>query len=49
MNKKIKCVFCKLEIKGYGNNPSPIRERGRCCDDCNLKMVIPIRLRGLTK
>lgn len=39
-----KCCICKKEYDGYGNNPSPIRFIGRCCDKCNLKYVIPMRM-----
>lgn len=37
-----KCVFCKREIVGYGNNAEPIR-KGRCCDRCNAFVVVPMR------
>ena len=42
-----KCVLCGKEIKGWGNNPSPLREEGRCCDNCNYK-VITQRLRDVS-
>lgn len=38
------CVICGEEIDGYGNNPTPVAENGRCCDSCNIKFVIPARL-----
>lgn len=38
------CVICGEEIDGYGNNPAPVVEEGRCCDSCNIKFVIPARL-----
>lgn len=38
------CVICGEEIEGYGNNPAPVAESGRCCDSCNIKFVIPARL-----
>ena len=31
-----------------GNNAQPVND-GRCCDDCNLKVVIPARLEILFK
>ena len=43
---KAKCIFCKVEIEGYGNNAEPVR-KGKCCDDCNLKIIIPVRLNEL--
>jgi len=40
------CCFCdKMWDCPYGNNPSPLREDGRCCDICNQKKVIPERIR----
>ena len=40
--KKI-CCICGEEYEGYGNNAEPYKE-GRCCDECNMKFVIPNRL-----
>tara|TARA_Y100001938_G_scaffold141772_1_gene212065 strand:+ start:753 stop:1115 length:363 start_codon:yes stop_codon:yes gene_type:complete len=42
------CVFCSKEIKDWGNNSQPI-QKGRCCDDCNKKLVIPFRIQELRK
>lgn len=39
MNEKYTCVICGKEFVGYGNNPYPIKEDGRCCDICNLKVI----------
>ena len=41
-----KCVLCNEEYDGYGNNPYPVTENGRCCDDCNRLKVIPARMPG---
>ncbi len=38
------CCICGKEFMGYGNNPTPVKEKGRCCDECNGKYVIPKRL-----
>lgn len=38
-----KCVICKKEITGYGNNAAPVR-KGRCCDNCNATVVLPMRI-----
>lgn len=41
------CCICGEEIDGYGNNPEPYKlaKHGeRCCDSCNMKFVIPMRL-----
>ena len=45
----MKCCICgrKIEIKNKnwdkGHNAQPVKS-GRCCDDCNFKVVIPARL-----
>jgi len=50
----MKCSICKKKIlpniHGWdgGNNAQPIND-GRCCDDCNLKYVIPERIRRINK
>lgn len=37
--EKTRCVFCKKEIEDTGNNPAPLRDKGRCCDECNGKVI----------
>lgn len=38
---KQKCSICGKEFEGYGNNPEPLMsyDEGRCCDECNAKVV----------
>lgn len=36
--KKLKCVLCKCELEGYGNNAEPLAV-GKCCDVCNYKVI----------
>jgi len=40
------CVLCNNSFSGWGNNPEPIKSfaEGKCCDDCNIKKVIPKRI-----
>ena len=38
------CCICKETFEGHGHNPSPLQEKGRCCNACNLKFVIPARI-----
>ena len=45
MSKKV-CVICGNEFDGYGNNAEPVKS-GLCCDECNIKEVIPARLKQL--
>ena len=41
----MKCVVCEKKIKAYGHNPDPLNNgKGRCCDTCNIKYVIPARI-----
>lgn len=37
---KYKCVICKNEFEGFGNNPDPISTTGKCCDNCNSDVII---------
>ena len=39
----MKCVICKQNFQGLGNNAYPIA-KGRCCDSCN-KLVITARIK----
>ena len=40
-----KCCLCKgLMSNKWGNNPAPLRKRGKCCDKCNAEKVIPARM-----
>lgn len=49
------CCLCGEESRGwgkmlqFGNNPSPLKEEGECCDICNTTKVIPARLRELRR
>ena len=43
------CVLCDGEVVGYGNNPQPLKEDGRCCEDCNDRKVIPERQKKTQK
>ena len=49
----MKCCLCDKEIPvkfhGWdsGNDAEPVVANGRCCDECNTKIVIPTRLIGM--
>jgi hypothetical protein len=51
MKKKVTCCLCGGECeewlgsRGYGHNPWPLAEFGRCCDLCNGLKVLPSRIR----
>lgn len=39
-----RCVICRDIFHGWGNDPEPVAEIGRCCATCNSRVVIPTRL-----
>lgn len=42
------CSFCGYELHGYGNNPEPVKPyEERCCDDCNVQIVLLARLKAM--
>lgn len=43
------CCICGTHCIGYGNNPWPVNknENDRCCNDCNIEVVIPARIAQL--
>jgi len=55
----MKCCICGGEIEkkvnpkngevywDCGNNAEPVK-RGRCCDVCNMEVVIPARLKQIS-
>ena len=43
-SETIECVLCKESIVGFGNNPQPVADKGKCCDRCNGIYVIPLRV-----
>ena len=30
-----RCCICGKAYEGYGHNPWPVKESGRCCRECN--------------
>jgi len=38
------CSICGKEYKNLGNDAAPVSP-GRCCDECNAKVVIPERVK----
>ena len=41
------CCICGKTFVGWGNNPWPIKEEGRCCDTCNYTTVLMARIKKL--
>ena len=42
MDKRFICCMCGREVEGYGNNPYPVvkDEGARCCDSCNITVIL---------
>ena len=42
----MRCCVCGQRFVGFGNNPRPIPHKAdeRCCDDCNSRYVVPLRI-----
>ena len=38
------CPICGKKFKGYGNNCAPLYFPEKCCDKCNIDVIVPIRL-----
>lgn len=43
-NEQYKCCICLKDCVGWGNNPEPVYNCGRCCDECNQSAVLPARI-----
>ena len=41
------CCICGKSINNKldFNNPYPIKKEGECCNECNLQIVVPARLK----
>ena len=48
-DKKFICAICGKVCRGYGNNPWPVVKDpdATCCDECNMKYVIPARIAAI--
>ena len=40
MEHRFRCCICKKRFNGYGNNPWPLKERGKCCNSCNEDVIL---------
>lgn len=50
MEKHI-CCICGKEFEGWGNDPCPVvmDENAKCCDACDLGVVLPARMKAMKK
>lgn len=46
--KFVKCCICGRLVEGAGNNAEPYK-KGMCCNECNIKVVIPARQNQMLK
>jgi hypothetical protein len=42
------CGVCLKKYDGWGNNPYPVICEP-CCDNCNTKFIMPMRIRCITR
>ena len=42
--QELKCPLCGKKFRGYGNNTRPFDIKGRVCDECNINVIIPMRV-----
>ena len=47
MTDRETCSICLKPYEGFGNNAYPVNE-GRCCDECNRNVVLPVRMRRMS-
>ena len=39
-DRNFQCVICENTFEGFGNNPYPLSEDGRCCNVCNIDVIV---------
>ena len=39
-DRNFQCVICENTFEGFGNNPYPLSEDGRCCNACNIDVIV---------
>ena len=42
------CSICGQHIEGCSNSSEPLNG-GRCCDKCNIEVVVPARIKAITE
>ena len=43
------CCLCRQRFRGYGNNPWPVLQDGKACEECNVKIVLTARVQAVRK
>ena len=46
--EEFKCVLYEKYCQGFGNNPQPLAKEGKCCDSCNVSVILA-RLEAIKK
>ena len=39
----MECGMCKIKLTSGGHNANPLLQSGMVCDECNTKLVLPLR------
>lgn len=49
LSYEYKCCICHKIFTGWGNDPWPVvkDDDARCCDDCDMNVVVPARIAGM--
>ena len=47
-DEKRRCI-CGKAYEGYGHDPWPVKESGRCCRECNCTVVLQERMENFMK
>jgi len=40
------CCLCRQRFRGYGNNPWPVLQDGKACEECNVSIVLTARVQA---
>ena len=45
------CCICGKKVREWGNNPYPVvaDEGLKCCDKCDMEVVLPARIRQMNE
>ena len=45
------CCICGQKCRGWGNDPFPVVDDNdaECCDACNATVVVPARLKAMSR
>jgi hypothetical protein len=41
MSESKRCCICGDVLDGQGNDATPVKDSGVCCDTCHVRVVVP--------